>query len=265
MAKSIFRKTEIQELVAKNTSPSYGLTIVFGRPLPDALTERIRTVRAELEALIPGRIWWYEDSHLHVTIYAPKRGRYSPVPSGFHSSHLHAPLPLTREELPDNFYDIVGLVNQIEPFELEFQTLSLDQRGTIALLGTPDKKEPVLQLKEIAGAIERGVPEEEQKLDVPKHLTPDLHSAIGCFRYLEPLAPPEEEAFITGAALRMIRANGKDYQQRRLEPATVEVREVSLIHYADRLLKNILGMVALKLGGRNEISEEEFYPCLKVF
>ena len=263
--KSIFNKAKLQELLAKNTSPSYGLTIVFGRPLPEALTEHVRALRAELEVLLPGRICWYEDYHLHTTIYAPKRGRYSPIPSSLQGSHLHhAPLPLTRQELPPNFYDIVRLINQIEPFKLEFHALSFDQRGAIALIGSPSKEEPVLQLKQVADAIERNVPEKERKLDAPKHPTPDLHSAIGYFRYLEPLILKEEEIFAAKARLQRVEINGKSYLQRAVELPAVEVREVKLVHYGDRLLRNIIGMVVLKLGGSNEISEEEFYRCLRI-
>jgi len=261
---SIFHRAKIQELVAKNATPSYGLTIIFGHPLPEVLTEHIRTLRAELETLLPGRICWYEDHHLHITIYAPKRGRYSPIPDNLQGSHLHAPLALTRQELPPNFYDIVGLVSRIEPFEVKFHTLSLDQRGVIALIGSPSREEPVLQLKGVADAIEGDVPGEERKLDAPKHLTPDLHSAFGYFRYLEPLTPEEEEIFTAKAQLQMVETNGKSYLQRAIGLPTVEVREVKLVHYSDRLLKNIVGTVVLKLGSRNEISEEEFYQCLKI-
>jgi hypothetical protein len=259
-----FKKEAIQETIAKNLSPSYGLTIVYGRPVPEGLTQNIRALRAELEGRVPERIIFYEDYHLHATIYAPKRGRYIPVPKGVEFKGEFSPaIPLTAAELASERFNLQSFykrllekVASLDSFKIAFDRISIAQNGSISIVGVAEPPGPLRSLKELS-KIQGCDPVKHEELE-----SAEIHSTVGYFGFHEPFAPMEEPAFVS--QFDRARMGDKEFLQQKRELGKVEVGEVSLVHYRDRMLKNILGMVTLKLGVKSGISKEEFYRCLKI-
>ena len=68
-----FDVERVQRTIYKNTSTSYGLSLVIGLPFSDEICSQIESIQRRLETLAPGRFTWYGLKHLH----EPRRRRSS--------------------------------------------------------------------------------------------------------------------------------------------------------------------------------------------
>jgi len=221
--KSTLNPTKVQHTIQKNTATSYGLTLVTGTPFPVEISTRVQHIQTQLDALAPGCFTWYGLDHLHATLVAPLRGRYRDAP------------PLQRDELPA---DLEGFVQDLsnffaghEPFLLDLAGVHLTTSGFV-LLG---EKTMVGQLSSSL----RRYPE----LDPPKH-APGLHVAIGYLNTERPFAIDEEMR-----QFELVLAEIRDTPVGR-----VLVKQVWLVHYANRTLDQIVGRVPFTLGKANAIT-----------
>jgi hypothetical protein len=215
---------KIQQTIRKNTATSYGLTLVTGLPFPTQIGHQVQDIQQQLETLAPGRFTWYALDHLHATLVAPLRGRYRDSP------------PLQREELPANLQsftqDLATFFAQHQPFALVLAGVHISENGFV-LVGENTFEQ------QLASALQR-FPE----LDKPKSLK-GFHVAIGFCNTSWPFAKDEQAAIET--ALSKIEDT---------PIGSMEVRQVWLVHYANRTLNRIIGKVPFTLGQTNALTAE---------
>lgn len=216
---------KLRHTIHKNTTTSYGLTLVAGLPFPAEIGSRVQHLQAHLEASASGHFTWYGSDHLHATLVAPLRGRYRESP------------PLQRDELPADLngflYDLTAFCAQHQPFPLDLAGAQLTVGGFV-MVG-----ENTL-VGQLASSLRR-YPE----LDPPKH-APGLHVAIGYLNTERPFTTKEEEARFEMALAQV--AN--------VSVGRVLVQQVWLVHYASRTLSRIVGRVPFILGQSNPLTVE---------
>lgn len=221
---------------AKNLSTSFGLTLVVGLPFASEILEQAAQLRAQTEALVPGRFRWYAPDHLHATVMAPLRGRYREGP------------PLQRNELPADLEGFVEALNQcfaaLEPFPLKLDRLCLAPDGRLLALGAdPGRVRP--QVAERLVSLDG--------LDRPKSLD-NWHVTLSYLQIPAPFAPQAEQAGF-----------GVDWGELQAAPlGAMEVDQVWLVHYAKRTLSQIVGKAPLQLGRPNALTEDSFMTVLGI-
>lgn len=227
-------ETEVQQTIRKNNSTSYGLTLAVGLPFPAQISERIREIQQQLEALLPGRFIWYGLHHLHATLVAPLRGRYRNFP------------PLQQEELPANldrfFDDLNTFFSQQQPFDLNLGGVYIIAGGYV-MVG-----EEILTQR-LASTL-KNYPE----LDAPKHLT-GLHVSIGYFKTSQPFINDKERASLEAALVQLSHT----------PVGRIRVQQIWLAHYANRTLDRIVGKVPFILGQPNTLTTEQLLRRLAVY
>ena len=224
---------KVRATIRKNTATSYGLTLIIGLPFPPGISSQIRDVQEQLEELLPSRFTWYGWDHLHATLVALLRGRYREWP------------PLQREDLPfdlDSFgRDLGDFFARLQPFPLELAGVHITEEGFVMVA----ENTPVQQL---ASRLQ-GYPE----LDWPEHLK-GLHVAIGFLNTCRPFSTGEEQRhFEEGFAQIMDIPIGR-----------MTVRQVWLVHYANRTLNRIVGKVPFTLGCPNPLTAERLLQDLGI-
>jgi hypothetical protein len=223
----------VQETIQKNTTTSYGLTLVIGLPFPAEISHRIRHIQEQLEILVPGRFTWYGLHHLHATLVAPLRGRYRDVP------------PLQREELPaslqDFAQDLANFFTQRSPFSLELAGVSITNEGLIVT------RENTL-VRQMASNLRK-----YPRLDPSKH-SGGLHVTIGFLNTSRPFVTDEEQARFEIALSQLI----------DIPIGWMIVQQVWLVHYANRTLDRIIGKVRFTLGESNILTVERLLRELNI-
>jgi hypothetical protein len=227
-------REKIQTTIGKNTTTSYGLTVVIGLPFPAEINERIKDIQIQLESLAPGRFTFYDLDHLHATLVAPLRGRYRASP------------PLQRTELPTNLRgfirDLAHFFSQQQPYSIELASLHITPEG-FAMIGENSL------IQQLAVKLER-YPE----LDPAKYLK-GIHVAIGFFNTPQPFATYEEQGLFEAALTQL----------RSIPVGQVMVQQVWLVHYANRTLNHIVGKVSFSLGKPNIITIENLLQKVGIF
>jgi len=224
---------KVRATIRKNTATSYGLALIIGLPFQPEICNAIQRVQRQLEALVPARFTWYDRDHLHATLVASLRGRYREHP------------PLQREQLPsdlDGFTrDLGDFFARLQPFPLELSGVHITEEGSVMVAeNTP--------MQQLASRLRR-YPE----LDQPKHLK-GLHVAIGFLNTCRPFSTEEERRhFEEGFAQIMDIPIGR-----------MMVRQVWLVHYANRTLNRIIGRVPFTLGCSNSLTAERLLQDLGV-
>lgn len=223
----------------KNTTISYGLTLVAGLPLPAAPTAEAMAVQAQFERRFPGRFIWYDASHLHVTLAAPLRSRYRAAP------------PLQRSELPgdlDRFVAGLGeLLARIEPFVLELGLIHLDDEGTLLIDvhgGTDVKARVTAWLAHFP------------ECDPPKHPLNHLHISVGYLR--GPTVDPALTDDLSAALKSVLPATHST------APVRILVDRVWLVHYTSRTLNRVVGKIPFALGRSNRMTVAQFLKALGI-
>lgn len=236
MVASPLNPKQIAETLAKNRATSFGLTLVVGLPFAPLILTRVAAIQAEFEAQWPGRFHWYAPNHLHATIMAPLRGRYRAGP------------PLQRHELPADLAGFAEALNQcfaaLEPFFLEFDRFHLAPDGRLLVFGADPgrvRSQVAERLITIPG------------LDRPKGLN-GWHMTVGYLQTPTPFPHPNEQADF-GASWDEIWGGCM---------GATEVRQVWLVHYADRTLSRILGKAPLWLGRPNALTQDRFLTELAI-
>jgi hypothetical protein len=224
---------KIQHSIYKNTTTSYGLTLVVGRPFPPEVGVQVERIQRHLDALAPGQCTWYSLGQLHTTLVAPLRGRYRDYP------------PLRREELPADIegfiHDLDAFFAQLEPFTLEFAGPQIAEDGTITIAEHSLVYQLSSQLRQ------------HPELDRPKH-DRGLHIAIGFLHNSQPFASDRErELFLQGF-----------HSLRSCHTGRIPVQRVRLIHYANRTLKRIIGQVSFTLGESSLLTTERLLQDLGI-
>lgn len=223
--KLILVEEKIRQTLCKNTTISFGLTLVVGLPFPAEIRARIQRIQEQLEALAPGRFTWYGADHLHATLVAPLRGRYREQP------------PLGREELPADLpgftRDLGDFFAQQRPFSLELAGARVTPEGLIIIA------ENTLT-RQLASSLQ-AYPE----LDRPKHHK-GLHVNIGFFNTVRPFDTNEEQSRFELGLAQLVNA----------PVGLVRAQQVWLVHYANRTLNRIIGKTPFTLGRANDLGVE---------
>jgi 2'-5' RNA ligase superfamily len=207
----------------KNTTASYGLTLVAGLPLPRAISKQVKQVQAHLETLAPHRFSWYGLDQLHATVLAPLRGRYRAAPA------------LCREELPVDLtgflHDLSDCFIQQSPFSLQLAGVRIAEDGMVLV------HERTL-MQRLMARLSR-----HPELDRPKH-DGGLHISIGYLQTSNPFASNTERLLFQAELSRFA----------EIPIGDLTIRQVWLVHYGNRTLSRIVGKVLLKLGQPNQLS-----------
>ncbi len=227
---------QMQTTRSKNLATSYGLTLVVGLPFPRPILAQVARLWERVDAAWPGCVRWVAPSHLHATVMAPLRGRYRAEP------------PLQHHELP---VDLAGFVEELnrcftalEPFPLNLDRLCLAPDGRLLALGADPgnvRSRVTERLAPFAG------------LDRPKALA-GWHVALGYLQSPETLAAGGEHVHWE--------ADWACLQATSL--GVLEVVQVWLVHYADRMLSRIVGKTPLRLGRPNALTEASFLTALGI-
>lgn len=227
-------EAKIQETLRKNRAVSYGLTLVAGLPFPANITTQIQAVQGRLEGLLPDRFAWYGPEQLHVTLFAPLRGRYRESPL------------LQRTELPANLDGFANDLNiffgQQPPFSLALAGVRLTPEGNV-----------LITEKSLAQQLAAGL-QKYPELDLPKHLR-GRQVVIGYFNTGRPFASAEEEARLADRGL---------IQMADISIGQMTVRRVWLVHYANRTLNRVVGKVGFDLGQPNSITAARLIEALGI-
>ena len=214
------------DLLQRNVAVSYGLTLVAGLPLPQALIEALLALQSILERQWAGLIKWYAPDHLHVTLAAPLRGRYRLAP------------PLQRTELPAAWPDFVTelgrLCTALPPIDLGLSAVLLRER--VFLIEVVGGATHAAAFRELISRCD-GFDSPNQALFWP-------HVSFGS---LIPGATIPEGVPLPVAA-----------------PAEVRVFDLSLVHYANRTLSSVVGQARLALGAKNILQWERLLNQLGI-
>jgi hypothetical protein len=219
--------------IHRNTTTSYGLTLVVGLPFPPEFAARIGQLQHGLEALAPGRFIWYTQGQLHATLLAPLRGRYRAGP------------PLRRAELPADLPGLIAdfgdILAETAPFALRFAGVEITEDGSLIL------KEDTMVQRLVSRL--RWYPE----LDPPKYGR-GLHIAIGFVnKYPFLTHRDEEQQFKAGFA-----------QMTDTPIGALTIQHVWLVHYANRTLSTIVGKTQFTLGQASPITTEQLLSDLGI-
>lgn len=228
---TILDSQQMQMTQSKNLATSYGLTLVVGLPFPPSLLAQVTRLEERIDAAWPGGFRWRAPSHLHATVMAPLRGRYRAGP------------PLQRDELPADLAGFVEALNRcftaLDPFPLDLGWLCLAPDGRLLALGADPgrvRAQVAARLAPFAG------------LDRPKART-GWHMTLGDVQSPE-IAAGGERALGVASWARSLGA--------------LDVGQVWLVHYADRLLSQIVGKTPLQLGQPNVLTEASFLTALGI-
>ncbi|MCB0167442.1 MAG: hypothetical protein KDI79_24645 [Anaerolineae bacterium] len=217
---------KVRQTIRKNTAASYGLTLAIGLPFPDDISHRIQQIQQQLESVTPGRFAWYGLDHLHATLVAPMRGRYRDYPA------------LQQEEMPIDFqrfsYDLINFFSRHPPFSLELAGVRISDHGFVLIVENTFSR----QLTSILNR--------HPEFDQPKHFN-GLHVAIGYFNTARPFATNEEIVLLEAALTEL----AETYI------GSVMVRQIWLVHYANRTLSQIVGKVEFNLGKANVLTSND--------
>ena len=217
---------KVRETTARNSATSYGLSLVAGLPLAEPLCDRVQAIQDDLEGLLPGRFVWYETPQLHVTLAAPLRGRYRDAPP-LEVSELPA-------DLPGFIADVATICSRAAPFQLALGGVHLADSGMV--LANEDT------LAQRLAACLAHYP----RFDAPKHQT-GLHVSIGYLNNAQPFASAvERERFAAGL---------REVARRNI--GRMLVREMWIVHYANRTMSRIVGRVCHALGEPLTLSTQE--------
>ncbi len=199
----------------------YGLTLVAGLPLPEAVTAAACAARCSLETVLPRDFIWYASSHLHVTVRALLRTRYRPAP------------PLRQAELPLDLAafaaDLAVAVALERPLRMEFGPPQLSPHGALYASVTASLSRGWWDLLDRYQELDREAPRAE------------FHVTLGYAADI--LAGSPRTAGQIGSDLAAYTG--------RLDPLGVcEVSHLWLVHYAERTLARVVGRLELPLGHR---------------
>ena len=224
----------VRTTINKNTTTSYGLTLVIGLPFPAELSRRIQSIQRQLETVLPGRFTWYGPDHLHATLMALLRGRYRKAS------------PLQRAELPADLQgfinDLVDFLAQSPSFPLNLAGLQVTPEGFIIIRG--DAPRPKLAAFDL---------QKYPELDPPKH-SHAPHITIGYFNTSQLFVTDKERSHVEETL-----DNLHDTCVGR-----IIVRQISLVHYSNRTLARIAGKVPLRLGQSNRLTAEDLLRQLGI-
>lgn len=228
-----FETEKINSTIRKNMAISYGLTIVVGIPFPTEITNRINNIQSELESLLPGRFTWQKEEQLHATLFAPLRSRYREQP------------PLLRKELPDNLEDFTqelgNLFAAICPYIIEWQGIEITEDGCAIVCENTAERRLFTSLRRFQGIDIHKVPRGSK-------------ITIGYLNTSKPFLSREEKRdFAQGFDLL---ANAPVGQ--------MQVRQMWLVHYANRTLNRIIGRVPYTLGATNLITASDLLQKLQI-
>jgi hypothetical protein len=217
----------------KNTTTSYGLTLVAGLPLPEAIGDRIQQVQAQLETLAPQGFSWYGIEQLHTTLLAPLRGRYRAAPA------------LGRDELPAHFeaflHDLSECCTQQPPLSLLLAGVRVTEDGAVVV------HEQTL-MQRLAARLSR-----HPKLDRPKYAG-GLYVVIG---YLQ-------SANLFASEAERVRFYEELRRHAEIPIGTMTIHQVWLVHYRNRTLSRIVGKVSLWLGRPNQLDMQHVLDALGI-
>jgi hypothetical protein len=232
----MFDQEQVRRAIRKNQAISYGLTFVAGLPFPPDIYNRVALIQRQIDALAPGRFFWYDSHHLHVTLAAPLRGRYRDHPA------------LQREELPADLQDFVADLASFfarqPPFSIELGQANITPDGAVvvdAASGGP--------LARQLATVLRGYP----ALDQPKH-EGGLHLSIGYLNTVRSSAAGDENSHLEEGLSQL--AN--------VPLGRMVVHQIWLVHYANRTLNRIVGETAYTLGQTREVEVKQWLRELSI-
>ena len=226
--------TEINhiETAKKNTAIAPGLTIVYWGREDVALINAFEQAKEQFSLQWRPFIWWYTEDHIHATLSALTRTKYGQY------------TPLKRNQLPAALHASVNFLSKIKPFEVEFSELVIRADGQIQFAGYLNRTGAIENVRAIRELWKISDPE-LQFLDRPKSDNETLHVNLGYFQKPAP-----------GIVAKAI----------QIEPISIEISNVSIVHYLRRTLelKYVPGQYHLPLGlsGDMEVDEAYFYDTL---
>lgn len=209
---SDFDPVKLAAALDRNERACYGLTLILGHPLPQALTERIESLKQAYREIARGRIRFGKSVACHLTVYGLKRSQEAP----FSRQEIE---PLLRP-LADVLQDELGAVSSLS-VSLSGSVVSEDG----AILACGGESETLGRLRTAIGRIE-GV-------DPPK--SPSIHVSIGHF--CQPSGSPKAHRRALEAMERL----------RRWPLGTLVAREVKLVYYRNRLLDEPVRQARIQL------------------
>ncbi len=200
-------------------------------PLPAPLTSAVQRLQSNIESAAPGCLQWYALEDLHITIAAPLRSRYRVGP------------PLRRVELPASLpallVDLAAVCAALPPFELALEHAHFHHESLLIEVagGLP-------AAERLRGAITR-----YPGFDAPKGQGFPLHLSCGFFK-----SGQDEAAVAPMVAQHALAAAG----------AAARIDRLALVHYANRTLSRVVGVLDLPLGQVTALDEETVLAQLDV-
>ena len=226
-------KDEVYTTIHKYAAKSYGVTIVAGYPFTLDINERIREAQERIESVAPERFVWYSSDYLHATIVALLRGRYR---SG---------LPVQQTELPMNLHQYIENLEQslegMQPFTLELLGIKIGETGVVAVDVRASETSGIQELRNLL------------MLDQPQHNL-KLHISIGYLNTPQPFSTRDEYQRFEQEFTKI-----KDSAI-----ALVDVEQVWLVHYSNRMLNQVVGKMPLQVGRSNQLTAERLLKKLRI-
>jgi hypothetical protein len=231
-----FDQEQVRQAIRKYQATSYGLTLVAGLPFPADICNRVALIQRQIDVLAPGRFFWYDSHHLHVTLAALLRGRYRDHPA------------LQREELPADLQgfvaDLASFFAGQPPFSIELGRANIAPDGTV-VVDAASESTLVRQLTTVL----RQYP----TLDQPKH-EGSLHMSIGYLNAVRSLAAGDENSRLEEGLSQLA----------DVSIGRMVVRQIWLVHYADRTLNRIVGKTLYILGQTRAVRVERWLQELGI-